>query len=188
MKFLLSRSIPSMTLSSFVLSWAFMTVPATVSAQQVETVHSVDLTRYVGRWYEIARFPNRFQKHCIGNVTADYRAMPDNTIEVANRCKIAGGESDLAVGEARVVDKTTNAKLEVRFAPAWLSWIPWVWGDYWILELDKGYSVATVGTPNRDYLWILSRTPAISAEEYESRVDNATKQGFDTSRLVKTRQ
>jgi apolipoprotein D and lipocalin family protein len=158
------------------------------AARQVGAVRTVDLSRYVGRWYEIAKFPNDFQKRCASNTTADYRILPDSTIEVANRCKTAGGEIDLAIGEAKVVDKATNAKLKVRFAPAWLSWIPWVWGDYWILELDDAYSVATVGTPNRDYLWILSRTPTISEADYESRVDNATKQGFDTSRLVKTRQ
>jgi apolipoprotein D and lipocalin family protein len=164
-----------------------MGLPASVSAQ-VGTTRVVELSRYVGRWYEIARFPNSFQKQCTNNVTADYRILPDSTIEVANRCRTASGEIDLAIGEARVVDKTTNAKLQVRFAPSWLSWLPWVWGDYWILELDDAYSVVTVGTPNRDYLWVLARTPTISEAEYENRVDNATKQGFDTSKLVKTRQ
>jgi apolipoprotein D and lipocalin family protein len=169
---------------------ALVAMPASVSAQggSVGTAGAVDLTRYVGRWYEIARFPNSFQKQCISSVTADYRILPDNAIEVANRCKTASGEIDLAVGEARVADKATNAKLQVRFAPSWLSWLPWVWGDYWILELNDAYSVVTVGSPNRDYLWILARTPTISEAEYESRVDNATKQGFDTANLVKTRQ
>lgn len=165
-----------------------MSTPASAQTPQANTVRTVDLSRYLGRWYEIAKFPNSFQKRCIGHTTADYRILPDNTIEVANRCRTAGGDVELAIGEARVIDKTINSKLQVRFAPAWLSWIPWVWGDYWILDLDDAYSVATVGTPNRDYLWILSRTPTISDAEYESRVINATKQGFDTSRLVKTAQ
>ena len=169
------------------IAW-MLTAPLPALAQQVETAASVDLTRYAGRWYEIARFPNSFQKQCIGNITADYRPMPDKTIEIANRCKMADGSLDLAVGQARVIDKSGNAKLQVSFAPAWLSWIPMVWGDYWVLELDKNYSVATVGSPDRQYLWILSRTPTISQADYESRVDNATKQGFDTSRLIKTRQ
>lgn len=158
------------------------------SAQQVETAPSVDLKRYVGRWYEIARFPNSFQKQCTGNVTADYRFMADNKIEIANRCKTVEGTIDIAIGEARIVDKASNAKLEVSFMPAWLSWIPMVWGDYWITELDKDYTVATVGSPDRSYLWILSRTPTLPDAEYENRVNNATKQGFDTSKLVKTRQ
>jgi apolipoprotein D and lipocalin family protein len=159
-----------------------------VMAQQVETVSAVDLARYTGRWYEIARLPNSFQKQCVSSVTADYRIMADRKIEVANRCKTANGEIDLAIGEAKVVDEASRAKLQVRFAPAWLSWIPMVWGDYWIMALDKGYAVATVGTPDRAYLWILSRTPTMAADEYEHQVNIATKQGFDTSRLVKTRQ
>jgi apolipoprotein D and lipocalin family protein len=169
------------------IAW-MLTALLPASAQQVETAASVDLTRYAGRWYEIARFPNSFQKQCIGNITADYRLMTDNTIEIANRCKMADGGLDLAVGQARVIDKTGNAKLQVSFAPSWLSWIPMVWGDYWVLEVDKNYSLATVGSPDRRHLWILSRTPTISQADYESRVDNATKQGFDTSRLIKTRQ
>ncbi|RXZ36068.1 lipocalin [Oxalobacteraceae bacterium CAVE-383] len=158
------------------------------AAQQMGAARAVDLSRYAGRWYEIAKFPNDFQKQCIANTIADYRILPDSSIEVVNRCKMASGEINLAVGEARVADKASNAKLQVRFAPAWLSWLPWVWSDYWILELDDAYSVATVGTPNRDYLWILARTPSIPDAEYEKRVDDATKQGFDTSRLVKTHQ
>ena len=89
---------------------------------------------------------------------------------------------------ARVVPGTNNAKLQVRFAPGWLSWLPLVWGDYWIISLDADYSLVTVGTPSRDYLWILSRTPTISAAQYEAAVNNATRQGFDTARLEKTVQ
>jgi apolipoprotein D and lipocalin family protein len=186
MKHAFTRLRGTATIVSIMALGALVALPASVSAQ-VGTARSVDLSRYVGRWYEIARFPNGFQKQCINSVTADYRILPDSSIEVANRCKTTSGEIDLAIGEARVVDKATNAKLQVRFAPSWLSWLPWVWGDYWILELDDAYSVVTVGTPNRDYLWILARTPTIPQAEYERRVDNATKQGFDTSSLVKTR-
>jgi apolipoprotein D and lipocalin family protein len=190
MKFLRTRksALRLVGLSSLAgITW-MLTAALPALAQQVETAASINLSRYVGRWYEIARFPNGFQKQCIAKVTADYRILPGNKIEIANRCKMANGSIDLAVGEARVIDKINNAKLQVRFAPAWLSWLPMVWGNYWILELDKDYSIATVGSPDRDYLWILSRTPAISQADYESRVDNATKQGYDTSKLVKTQQ
>jgi apolipoprotein D and lipocalin family protein len=169
------------------ITWILTAISPAI-AQQVETAASVNLSRYTGRWYEIARFPNSFQKQCIGKVTADYRIMPGNKIEVANRCKMSNGSLDLAIGEAKVIDKISNAKLQVRFAPAWLSWLPMVWGNYWILELDTEYSIAVVGSPDRNYLWILSRTPTISQADYESRVNNATKQGYDTSKLVKTQQ
>jgi apolipoprotein D and lipocalin family protein len=101
---------------------------------------------------------------------------------------MSNGALDLAIGEAKVIDKVSNAKLQVRFAPAWLSWLPMVWGNYWILELDTEYSIAVVGSPDRNYLWILARTPTISQADYESRVNNATRQGYDTSKLVKTQQ
>ncbi|EJL84369.1 bacterial lipocalin [Herbaspirillum sp. CF444] len=157
-------------------------------AQEVVTVPLVDLKRYVGKWYEIARFPNSFQKKCIANATAEYRVRADGDIDVINRCKVEGGVLDQADGLAHVTAGSNNAKLQVRFAPAWLAWFPLVWGDYWIIDLDPDYSIATVGTPSRDYLWILSRKPALSTAEYEAAVNNATKQGFDTSKLVKTPQ
>jgi apolipoprotein D and lipocalin family protein len=157
-------------------------------AQEVRTAASVDLPRYLGRWYEIAKFPNSFQKQCVRETTADYRVIEDGKIEVANRCKTAAGVFEVAVGEVKVIDKATNAKLQVRFAPSWLSWLPMVWGDYWILERDDAYAVATVGSPDRDHLWILARTPKLSNAVYENLVDNATKQGFDTAKLVKTPQ
>lgn len=159
----------------------------TAQAQEVKTVATVDLQRYAGKWYEIAKLPNRFQKDCVGDTTAQYRAGEAGEIIVTNRCKTATGQ-DEAEGSARVVPGSHNSKLQVRFAPAWLSWLPMVWGDYWIMDLDAQYTLATVGSPSRDYLWILSRTPTISDEQYENAVNNATRQGFDTSRLVKTRQ
>ncbi|WP_408160369.1 lipocalin family protein [Herbaspirillum lusitanum] len=165
----------------------FLAAAPAVQAQEVKTVPSVDLKRYVGKWYEIAKFPNTFQKQCISGTTAEYRARDDGDIDVVNRCTTGKG-ADEAQGLAKVVAGSNNAKLQVRFAPAWLSWFPMVWGDYWIMELDPNYTLVTVGTPSRDYLWILSRTPTISPEQYENAVNNATKQGFDTSRLVKTVQ
>lgn len=159
-----------------------------VAAQQVDTVPAVELSRYVGTWYEIARFPNSFQEKCVANVTAQYHARADGDIDVINRCATASGAVEQADGLARVVAGSNNARLQVRFAPAWLSWLSLVWGDYWIIDLDPGYTVATVGTPARDYLWILSRTPTLSTAQYEAAVNNATRQGFDTSKLVKTVQ
>ena len=175
-------------LSVLAFAAAVLSTAAPVHAQEVVTVPSVDLKRYVGKWYEIARFPNSFQKKCIANVTAEYRARTDGDIDVTNRCKVEGGVLDQTDGLARVIEGSHNAKLQVRFAPAWLAWFPLVWGDYWVIDLDADYSVATVGTPSRDYLWILARKPALSTGEYEAAVNNATKQGFDTSKLVKTPQ
>ncbi len=175
-------------LSICTLSAAAMLSAPAVQAQQVTTVASVDLSRYVGTWYEIARFPNRFQTQCRNNVRAIYRARPDGAIDVTNSCVIDGGKTDQAEGLARIIAGSNNARLQVRFAPAWLSWLPQVWGDYWIIDLTPDYSVVTVGTPARDYLWILARTPELSTAQYETAVNNATRQGFDTSKLIKTVQ
>src|SRR5690242_13456471 len=127
----------------------------------VKTVPTVSLDRYIGEWHEIARFPNWFQKKCIGDVRATYARRPDGRIDVVNRCRQQDGSTSEAKGVARIVDARTNAKLKVRFAPAALSWLPFVWGDYWIIGLADDYSWAVVGSPNREYLWILARRPEV---------------------------
>ena len=153
----------------------------------VQVVANVDLERYSGRWYEIARFPNRFQRDCTGNVRATYAPRPDGRLDVLNECTTENGVDD-AKGVARVVETTTNAKLEVRFAPAILSWIPAVWGDYWVIGLDPDYRWAVVGSPDREYLWVLSRTPRMVAADYAAALSRAEANGFDVGRLVKTNQ
>lgn len=153
----------------------------------VRTVDHVDLNRYVGDWFEIARFPNRFQRACVGDVRASYAWRDDGRIDVINRCATADGV-DEARGLAKVADRSTSAKLKVRFAPAVLSLLPFVWGDYWILGLSSDYSWAVVGSPDREYLWILARTPSLEPAAYESAVAVARDNGFDESRLSRTAQ
>ncbi|PUA17903.1 lipocalin family protein [Glaciimonas sp. PCH181] len=160
----------------------------TIIASPVTAVSSVDLARYVGKWYEIARFPNSFQKKCSGNVTAEYSTRTDGNIDVLNRCQKSDGAVVKAAGVARVVDTASNAKLKVRFAPAWLAWLPMVWGDYWVLELASDYSYAVVGEPGRNYLWVLSRSPSLPDAVYQSALTKVAAQGFDVSKLVKTKQ
>ncbi|HEU4622291.1 MAG TPA: lipocalin family protein [Burkholderiaceae bacterium] len=163
-----------------------LSLAATAIAQPVVTVSHVDLDRYVGHWYEIARYPNRFQAQCLGQVTADYTKLPDNELRVVNRCKTSNGKEDEAIGQARVVDRQTNAKLKVRFAPRWLSFLPWVWGDYWIIDLAPDYSYAVVGDPKREYLWILAREPNMSEPVWLAITQRLGTQGYDPSRLVRT--
>ena len=153
----------------------------------VRTVPSVDLARYVGDWFEIARFPNRFQRECIGDVRAAYARRRDGRVDVVNRCRTADGPID-AHGIARIVDAQTFAKLKVRFAPAWLSFLPVVWGDYWVIGLAPDYSWAVVGDPGRDYLWILARTPHLDDQAAATARAAARAQGFDVDRLVLTPQ
>lgn len=155
----------------------------------LQAVGPVDMKRYAGLWHEQARLPNRFQKNCTGPVTAEYTPLADGTIEVRNRCATSDGKWDESIGAARVVKVSGQpgaGRLEVRFAPSWLSWLPAVWGDYWILKLDRDYRVALVGTPNRDYLWVLSREPILSASEIETELEYARTLGFDIDKVVFT--
>jgi apolipoprotein D and lipocalin family protein len=168
------------------LTGALRMAPDTTA--EVRTVGAVDLSRYVGDWYEVARLPNRFEAKCAADVMASYRREDGGTIEVINSCRTADGAITNAKGVARVVDTSSNAKLKVRFAPAFLSFLPMVWGDYWILGLQPEYRWAVVGSPDRKYLWVLSRTCAMDEHEYAQAVDRARANGFDVSRLEKTRQ
>ncbi|HXK57772.1 MAG TPA: lipocalin family protein [Gammaproteobacteria bacterium] len=154
--------------------------------QYPETVPRVDLDRYVGTWYEIARLPNSFQRQCSGNVTADYRRLDDGNIGVVNRCIDKNGGLDEAHGVARVVDKSTNAKLEVSF----VSIFGWrlFWGDYWILYLDDDYTHVVVGTRNRRYAWILARAPTLSAPARDRCRRILQRAGYDPDELIDTRQ
>lgn len=166
---------------------ALLAASGTPDTPPVRTVTRVDLDRYLGRWHEVARLPNRFQKDCASNVTADYARRSDGRIQVTNRCARQDGSSIVAEGVARVVDERTNARLKVRFAPAWLSVLPFVWGDYWIIGLADDYSYAVVGAPNREYLWFLSRTPTMSPAAWEAAERAARENGFDLSRLIRTK-
>jgi apolipoprotein D and lipocalin family protein len=177
--------------------WAAAMAVAVVTKQQpaagqaqaptpVRTVPIVDLHRYVGDWFEIARFPNRFQRRCVGEVRASYARRADGRLDVVNRCRTAEGQIE-AHGVARIVDTRTSARLQVRFAPAWLSWLP-VWGDYWIIGLAPDYSWAVVGDPSREYLWILARTPHLEPDALAAARETARTNGFDIERLVQTPQ
>ncbi|CUA82196.1 Bacterial lipocalin [Gulbenkiania indica] len=167
---------------------AFGAPAAANAAAQLETVSHVDLERYAGEWYELARFPMRFERKCDRNVTAHYLPLPDGGLQVLNSCRRADGRREEATGYAYVADGATNAKLKVTFVPDWLHWVPFVWADYWIIDLADDYSTAVVATPKRDYLWLLSRTPEVAPEVYQRMVNAAEMKGFDVSRLIRTPQ
>jgi apolipoprotein D and lipocalin family protein len=161
-------------------------VAMTHAATPVTTVASVDLDRYAGEWFEIARFPNRFQEKCAGEVKAVYARRPDGRVDVTNTCRTSDGATTAARGVARVVDQATRSKLKVRFAPAVLSFLPFVWGDYWILELASDYSHAVVGEPDRKYLWVLARSPKMDDSTLAGILERVKQQGYDVSALIRT--
>lgn len=150
------------------------------------TVDSVDLSRYIGTWYEIAKIPNTFQKKCARNTTATYTLRDDGEIDVVNRCEESDGSENVANGIAKIVDPKTNAKLEVSFVR--ILGIQLFWGDYWIIGLDRNYRYAVVGTPSRKYGWILSRMPALSAADMATVKNILRREGYDPGAFVPTEQ
>jgi len=159
------------------------------SRMPLKVVDSVDFARYCGTWYEIARLPNSFENHCMSNVTATYSQLDDGELRVINECRKENGDVSRAEGRARIKsDKEPNSKLLVRFAPSFLSFLPLVWGDYWVICLAPDYSYAVVGEPGRKYLWILSRSPRMDETTYQDILSRVAGQGYDISRLIRTKQ
>ncbi|MCC2597484.1 lipocalin family protein [Pusillimonas sp. MFBS29] len=161
------------------------------SNTNLPTQAGVDLGKYVGTWYEQARLPNRFQKDCASDVQADYKLNTDNTISVTNRCQTQGGGTEVAEGAGRLsnsVDPRDPAILQVRFAPKWTSWLPMVWGDYWILRLEGDYRYSLVGTPDRKYLWVLSRDKQADQTTVDALLEYAETLGFPVDEVKKTAQ
>jgi apolipoprotein D and lipocalin family protein len=143
----------------------------------LEVVPHVELKKYLGKWYEIAHLPARFQEGCT-DTTATYTLSEDGSISVLNECR-RRGKVKQAKGKAKVVDKNSGAKLKVTFF--------WpFYGDYWIINLGQAYDYAVVGTPNRKYLWILSRTPQMDDKLFSQLLESVQSKGFDVNKLIKT--
>jgi apolipoprotein D and lipocalin family protein len=148
----------------------------------LQVVPKVDITKYAGKWYEIASLPVSQQKGCYCT-TADYSIIDSTTIKVVNKCRKGSinGEYDEAEGKAFVVEGSNNAKLRVQFF--------WPFrGDYWIIDLDNDYKYAVVGVPSRKYFWILSRTPDMDDELLNLLLARVKEMGFDISKAQKTVQ
>lgn len=150
----------------------------------VTPVEQVDLARYLGRWYEIARLPMRHEPANASDITATYSLNEDGSVRVQNRMR-HNGEVEESIGRATTVD-TSNSRLEVSFLPEGLRWIPFTKGDYWILKLDPAYSVALVGSPDHKYLWLLARHPHLDEATVNQYLAHAQAQGFDLSGLIHT--
>jgi apolipoprotein D and lipocalin family protein len=174
------NSIDWLTLAGMFVA-ALLVAYASAETPAPKTVPAVDLGRYTGTWYEIARYPNRFERATDRAITATYTLRPDGKIDVLNRSLSPDGTPRSAHGWARVADRTTNSKLRVTFF--------WpFFGDYWILELGPQYEYAVVGGPDRRYLWVLSRTPKMDEKLYQQLLLRVTEQGYDPAKLIRPRQ
>lgn len=158
---------------------ALLSIFACKSDPEQATVKDVDLNRYMGRWYEIARLPNSFERglECI---TANYTLRPDGKVTVLNKGKGEKGWES-AKGLAKIPDKNEPGKLKVSFFRPF-------WGPYWILELDPDYNYVLIGSPSRNYMWILCRQPEMDSGTYDKLVEKANSLGYETSLIIKPRQ
>ncbi len=172
----------TLLLSLLLLSVMMLAGCKSENAIPLNTVSHVDLNKYLGKWYEIARYPNKFEKDCVG-VTAEYSLRKNGSVKVLNHAylKTINGKESSATGKAYVADKKTGAKLRVSFFGPFFA-------DYWIIDLGEQYEYAVVSEPSRKYLWILSRTAQMNEEQYKKIITNLKTQGFDTDKLYLTPQ
>lgn len=170
-------------LTTLLLSAGLLHVATVRAAEPVTAVETLDLSRYAGHWHEIAHLPVSFQRRCAGEITAQYSLRSDGSIGVRNACRTHEGERAAVEGVARQVEGHP-ARLQVRFAPGWLGWLPMVWADYWVLALDPDYQWALVGEPGRRYLWFLSREPSMDAGVFARLRQRAEEMGYDLSSLI----
>ncbi|NBQ92156.1 MAG: lipocalin [Betaproteobacteria bacterium] len=165
--------------------------PPVAEAPALQALPALAVAPYMGRWYQVAYYPNFFQRQCVADTTATYRELPDGTVEVLNRCRTASGTVDQVLGTARPVagvsalegGQLRPARLEVSFLPRWLRWTGVGWGAYWVVDRPEHGRYAIVSEGRREYLWVLSRTPQLSAEDRLAVRSRLQALGFDLERL-----
>ena len=175
----LTRTIAALFLLAPLYFSAFAAPPLT-------TIATLDLARDVGVWQPIALLPNRCQSQCISDTTAAYRLRADGRLDVIHRCRVANGGYDHVTGIARhAAQATSPGVFEVRCAPASLSFLSWVWGDYWILALEPDYRAVLIGSPNRQYLWVLARESRLAETVYSRDLELTRAQGFSSKDIAR---
>ena len=154
-------------------------------ANSVIPITNFDSSQYLGTWYEIARLPNNFENNCSIPIFAKYSINPDNSNQliVVNQCNNIDQKPDIAYGMAYFVESSNIGKLEVTFLPRWLRWLPFGYGDYWIISTDYK-KVAVIASPDHKYLWILARSKDISNDLLKKALIIAEDQGFDITKLI----
>lgn len=158
-----------------------------MTTQDVTSVETLDLPRYLGLWFEVGRLPLRFEDDDASDVTAEYSLADDGTVRVDNRCLDAEGQPTQAIGQG-IPDDEHPGRLAVTFLPEGLRWIPFTKADYWVLRIDDEYKYALVGTPDRRYLWLLSREHQVPDAVESSYLETARGMGFDLDEWIRARQ
>ena len=189
-----NRNGPALTRACLVLAPLLLWVPSCATLEstgELPTAQSVDLSRYAGKWYEIARLPMWAQRHCVRS-SAEYTLHESGEVSVRNACQTDSDEEMSIEGVATVVEREHHAKLNVVF-DQWAAKLVSFFtssdkGNYWILRVDPEYRLAVVGTPDRDYLWILARTPTLDESTYQDVVAFSQQLGYETENLIRAPQ
>ena len=157
----------------------------------LQPLPSLEVAPYMGSWYQVLWIPNRFQKQCVSDTAATYRDLGNGTVEVVNRCRTADGQTDSVTGIARPpsgvarieAGRLQPARLEVSFLPAWLRWTGIGWGAYWVVDLAPDGRYAIVSEASREYLWVLSRQPALTPQDDAAVRAKLRSLGFDLAQV-----
>lgn len=180
----LSRDLlAGLALVAVVVAWS-----AATAARPVRPVEQLDLQRYAGTWYEVARVPNGLQKRCVADATATYRPLADGSLRIVQRCREADDQWGVRVGHAMPRGDSSAARMKVNYLPAWLAWWPSAHEHHWVVLLDEDYRYAVVSDPDRRRLWILSRTPSLDVTTYQDVVARLRLLKYPVERLVATPQ
>jgi apolipoprotein D and lipocalin family protein len=177
----LSRCVAAISLAAGAL--------ASAAPPPLKALPALEVAGYMGLWYQVAWYPNRFQSQCVSDTRANYSLRADGRIEVVNRCTLIDGRNDEAIGVARPVGRIDGtrlqpAQLEVSFLPAMLRWLPIGWGKYWVVDLAPDGRYALVSEPTREYLWVLARQPQLAPSDEAAVRETLGRLGFDLQRLV----
>lgn len=185
-KTILAAILPALLIFSAIAS---AQTSEAVKISEVKPVASVDLKQYTGKWYEIARYEDNSRKSCVGNTTISYALKQDDEIEITNECINKDGITDTLKTNARIADKTTNAKLEIKMKKSgFFSAFSSKWKDYWILDIGSNYNYAVIGDPKREDFHILSRQPEMNAATYQRILRFAETIGYNPGKIYKTPQ
>ncbi|MCT8089678.1 lipocalin family protein [Acinetobacter sp. C_4_1] len=165
-----------------------MVTMAYAQTKPLQTVERVELDKYLGVWYEVARKPLYFQNKCDRDVTATYTLNENGNVVVDNRCYTKEGKLTQSIGEAFIQNAPFNSKLKVSFLPEAIRWLPFGRGDYWVLKLDENYQTVLVGEPRRKYMWVLSRSPQPDQAVVNEYLEYAKTLGYDLGDVIHTKQ